>query len=183
MPTQFQEQTNARAQLAPSFKHHAKKTPRSNRKYAIVAVALLKLMFAYSPPRVDGISGILGSYYDKPKAIFYLLQGEAHDTDLCNSDIVASSPVQLSNPRLYKFAGFSKIWVSTILSYWNHTNYRDHFLGWYERKNPTLRNEHITNLVAWPQLWWQRHKADEGRLAAAKAAQIRLHYISLRVYG
>ena len=30
----------------------------------------------YSPPEVDRIWGIWGSYYKKPKAIFYLLQGD-----------------------------------------------------------------------------------------------------------
>ena len=30
----------------------------------------------YSPPSVDRIWGIWGSYYNKPKAMFYLLKGD-----------------------------------------------------------------------------------------------------------
>ena len=30
----------------------------------------------YSPPQVDRIWGIMGSYYNIPKAIFYLLKGD-----------------------------------------------------------------------------------------------------------
>ena len=34
----------------------------------------------YSPPLVDRIWGIWGSYYDMPKAIFYLLKGDYSTT-------------------------------------------------------------------------------------------------------
>ena len=36
----------------------------------------LGVSLPYSPPEVDGIWGIWGSYYNIPKAIFYLLQGD-----------------------------------------------------------------------------------------------------------
>ena len=34
----------------------------------------------YSPPKVDRIWGIWESYYNIPKAIFYLLKGDYRDT-------------------------------------------------------------------------------------------------------
>ena len=36
----------------------------------------IRVYMVYSPPQVDRIWGTWGSYYDIPKAIFYLLTGD-----------------------------------------------------------------------------------------------------------